>query len=241
MFIYSFSGNLASLFLRISPLPTIVEIWKKKSVAQYSAAPYLATFLNCGIWAFYGTPIVHPNSLLLLTVNASGVAFSIVYLFAFLYCSDRKKRFKVALIVLAEVVFMAAHAILVLTLAHNWKLRSAIVGGIAGVCSILMYASPLAIMKLVITTKSVEYMPFSISLCSFMSGLCWTVYALLPLDPYILVPNGIGALAGLAQLVLYAKYYKFNKSVEENSRVDMEVGMTEIDLSTHATKPSSEA
>nr|GLL49189.1 bidirectional sugar transporter SWEET4-like [Ipomoea trifida] len=220
-------GNLASLILRISPLPTIVQIWKKKSVEQYSTAPYLATFLNCGVWAFYGTPIVHPNSLPLLTVNGSGVAFTIVYLFAFLYCSDRKKRFKVALIVLAEVVFMAAHAILVLTLAHNWKLRSAIVGSTAG--------------KLVITTKSVEYMPFSISLCSFVTGVCWTVYALLPIDPYILAPNGIGALAGLAQLVLYAKYYKSNKSVDENSQVDMEVGMSEFDLSINAKKPNSEA
>ncbi|XP_031124131.1 bidirectional sugar transporter SWEET7-like isoform X1 [Ipomoea triloba] len=234
-------GNLASVFLRISPLPTIVQIWKKKSVEQYSAAPYLATFLNCGLWVFYGTPIVHPNSLLLLTVNGLGVVITIVYLFVFLYCSDRNNRFKVALIVLAEVVFMAAHAILVLTLAHNWKLRSAIVGSTAGVCNILVYASPLAIMKLVITTKSVEYMPFSISLCSFVTGVCWTVYAFLPIDPYILAPNGIGALAGLAQLVLYAKYYKSNKSLDENSQVDIEVGKSEFGLTTHAKKPSSEA
>nr|GLL49188.1 bidirectional sugar transporter SWEET4-like [Ipomoea trifida] len=231
-------GNFASLFLRISPLPTIVQIWKKKSVEQYSAAPYLASFLNCGIWAFYGIPIVHPNSLLFWTVNGSGVVSAIVYLFVFLYCSDRKKRFKVALIVLAEVVFMAAHAILVLTLAHNWKLRSVIIGTVAGLSSILMYASPLAIMKLVITTKSVEYMPFSISLCSFVAGLCWTVYALLPIEPYILSSSSIGALAGLAQLVLYAKYYKSNKSVDENFKVDMEMGMTEIDV---ANKPKSEA
>ncbi|XP_031124133.1 bidirectional sugar transporter SWEET7-like isoform X2 [Ipomoea triloba] len=194
-------GNLASVFLRISPLPTIVQIWKKKSVEQYSAAPYLATFLNCGLWVFYGTPIVHPNSLLLLTVNGLGVVITIVYLFVFLYCSDRNNRFKVALIVLAEVVFMAAHAILVLTLAHNWKLRSAIVGSTAGVCNILVYASPLAIMA----------------------------------------PNGIGALAGLAQLVLYAKYYKSNKSLDENSQVDIEVGKSEFGLTTHAKKPSSEA
>nr|GMD99701.1 bidirectional sugar transporter SWEET4 [Ipomoea batatas] len=191
-------GNFASLFLRISPLPTIVQIWKKKSVEQYSAAPYLASFLNCGIWAFYGIPIVHPNSLLFWTVNGSGVVSAIVYLFVFLYCSDRKKRFKVALIVLAEVVFMAAHAILVLTLAHNWKLRSVIIGTVAGLSSILMYASPLAIM----------------------------------------LSSSIGALAGLAQLVLYAKYYKSNKSVDKNFKVDMEMGMTEIDV---ANKPNSEA
>lgn len=43
------------------------------------------------------------------------------------------------------------------------------------------------VQKLVITTKSVEYMPLSISLCSFANSLCWTVYALVQIDPYILV------------------------------------------------------
>nr|GMD98668.1 bidirectional sugar transporter SWEET4-like [Ipomoea batatas] len=125
-----------------------------------------------------------------------------------------------------------------------------IVGIIGNFTALVLFLSPLEpcicvlenlTFKLVITTKSVEYMPFSISLCSFVTGVCWTVYAFLPIDPYILAPNGIGALAGLAQLVLYAKYYKSNKSVDENSQVDMEVGMSEFDLSTHAKKPSSEA
>ncbi|XP_031124172.1 bidirectional sugar transporter SWEET4-like [Ipomoea triloba] len=113
-----------------------------------------------------------------------------VFLLVFLFFSDTKTRFRVALIVLAEVAFMAALAIMVLTLAHTWKLRSAIVGSIVVVCSILMYASPLAIMKLVITTKSVEYMPLSISLCFFANGLCWTVYAFIQFDPYILCQAG---------------------------------------------------
>lgn len=123
-----------------------MKIWKKKSVEQYSAVPYLATFLNCGIWVLYGIPAVHPNSFLVITINGAGVAIEILYLFAFLFCSNRKKRFTVAFIVLAEVVFMAALAFMVITLAHTWKLRSSIVGTIAALCSTLMYASPLAIM-----------------------------------------------------------------------------------------------
>lgn len=126
--------------------PTIVKIWKKKSVEKYSGAPYLATFLSCGIWVLYGIPIVHPDSILLMTVNGAGAALAVVYLFVFLFCCDRKKRLTVAVVVLGEVVFMAALAILVLTLAHNLKLRSAIVGGISVACTAVMYASPLAIM-----------------------------------------------------------------------------------------------
>lgn len=41
--------------------------------------------------------------------------------------------------------------------------------------------------RLVIRTKSVKYMPFGLSLCNFLNGLIWLVYALLKFDPYILV------------------------------------------------------
>lgn len=41
--------------------------------------------------------------------------------------------------------------------------------------------------KLVIKTKSVEYMPFFLSLFSFLNGACWTSYALIRFDAYILV------------------------------------------------------
>ena len=41
----------------------------------------------------------------------------------------------------------------------------------------------------VIKTKSVEYMPFLLSLVSFLNGCCWTAYALIRFDLYITVSN----------------------------------------------------
>lgn len=42
--------------------------------------------------------------------------------------------------------------------------------------------------KLVIfTTKSVEYMPFYLSLATFVNGVVWTAYALIRFDPIIIV------------------------------------------------------
>ena len=39
----------------------------------------------------------------------------------------------------------------------------------------------------VIRTKSVEYMPFLLSLVNFANGCCWTAYALIKFDLYITV------------------------------------------------------
>lgn len=41
--------------------------------------------------------------------------------------------------------------------------------------------------RMVIQTKSVKYMPFYLSLVSFLNGVCWTAYSLLRFDLYILV------------------------------------------------------
>ncbi|XVF10371.1 hypothetical protein REPUB_Repub07fG0177000 [Reevesia pubescens] len=207
-------GNVISLFLFLSPVPTFVQIWKKGSVEQFSPAPYLATLINCMIWVVYGLPMVHPNSTLVITINGTGTVIEFVYLtLFFIFCHDKKKRLKVLLIVLVEIIFIAIVTTLVLTIVHTTKRRSMVAGIIAILFNIMMYAAPLSVMKLVISTKSVEYMPFFLSLASFANGVAWTTYAFLPFDPFIAVPNGLGTLFSLAQLMLYATYYKSTKRI----------------------------
>ncbi|PPS12078.1 hypothetical protein GOBAR_AA08547 [Gossypium barbadense] len=141
------TGNVISLFLFLSPVPTFVRIWKKGSVEQYSPVPYLATLINCMVWVIYGLPMVHPNSTLVITINGAGTAIELVYLTLFLiFCHDKKKRLKGLLIALVEVVFMALVTALVLTLAHTTERRSMVVGIIAILFNIMMYASPLSVM-----------------------------------------------------------------------------------------------
>ncbi|XP_022146077.1 bidirectional sugar transporter SWEET4-like [Momordica charantia] len=202
-------GNVISLILFLSPLPTFIQIWKKGSVEQYSAVPYLATLINCMVWTLYGLPMVHPGSLLVVTINGTGIAIELVYIILFLVYSDgKKKRMKVLMVLLLELIFVALLTLLVLTLAHTFRLRSAIVGTICILFNIMMYASPLTVMKLVIKTKSVEYMPFFLSFASFANGVVWTAYACIRFDPFITVPNGLGTLSALIQLILYATFYK---------------------------------
>ncbi|XP_073020982.1 bidirectional sugar transporter SWEET7-like [Primulina eburnea] len=220
-------GNILALILFLSPVPTFYRIWKKKSVEQYSPIPYLATFINCGLWILYGLPVVHPNSTLLVTINGAGLAIEIVYLSLFIIFSDAKKRLKLVAAVVAECIFVAVLALLVLTLVHSTNLRSIIVGSICMLGNIMMYAAPLAVMKLVIRTRSVEYMPFFLSLFSFLNGSCWTAYALVRFDPFIAAPNGIGSVLGLAQLSLYATFYKSTKIIMAEREAHSELSLAE--------------
>ncbi|KAK9179096.1 hypothetical protein WN943_028293 [Citrus x changshan-huyou] len=188
---------------------TFWRIIRKKDVEEFHPYAYIAACLNCMFWILYGLPVVHPDSTLVITINAVGLALELIYLSIFcLYDRLKRGRRVVGLGILAEVIFVGVIAIITFLAFHTHTSRSMFVGILCDIFNIIMYASPLTIWHKVITTKSVEYMPFFLSLANFANGCIWTAYALIKLDIYILVSNGLGAILGFIQLVIYACYYK---------------------------------
>ncbi|KAJ4831488.1 hypothetical protein Tsubulata_004719 [Turnera subulata] len=51
--------------------------------------------------------------------------------------------------------------------------------------------------------ECLEYMPLYLLLANALNGSIWTAYALIKLDVFMLISNGLGALSGFAQLILY--------------------------------------
>jgi solute carrier family 50 protein (sugar transporter) len=131
--------------------PTFIRIWKKGSVEQYSSVPYVATLLNCMMWVLYGLPAVHPHSMLVITINGTGMAIELTYIALFLAFSLGAVRRRVLLLLAAEVAFVAAVAALVLNLAHTHERRSMIVGILCVLFGTGMYAAPLSVMVRSIT------------------------------------------------------------------------------------------
>lgn len=117
--------------------------------------------------------------------------------------------------VLAEVVFVVVLVVLVVTVIDTTERRSLVIGIIGLLASSAMYAAPLSVMKLVIRTKSVEFMPLSLSVATFCNCVAWTIYALIPYDPFLCIPSALGILLSITQLILYATYYKSTKRQEE--------------------------
>ncbi|KAL9230936.1 hypothetical protein vseg_006224 [Gypsophila vaccaria] len=205
-------GNIISLFLYLSPVPTFIEIWRKGSVEKYSATTYLVTFLNAMLWSLYGMPFIQPNSILVSTIAGIGFLIELLYLTLFIiYSHSTKQRLTLFLLLLSEFLFVALALSLVLSFAHTTKRRALIIGLLGDVSGVVMYAAPLSVMRQVIRSKSVEYMPLAISVTSTANAVVWTLYAIHPWDPYVAMPNGTGCILGLAQLILYATYYKSTK------------------------------
>ncbi|CAL4948838.1 unnamed protein product [Urochloa decumbens] len=208
-------GNVISFGLFLSPVPTFWRICKAKDVEEFKADPYLATLLNCMLWVFYGIPVVHPNSILVVTINGIGLVIEAAYLTIFFLYSSGKKRRRAFFVLAVEILFVIVVVLSVLLAVHTTQRRSMIVGILCVIFGSMMYASPLTVMGNVIKTKSVEYMPFFLSLVCFLNGLCWTAYALIRFDLYVTIPNALGTFFGLIQLILYACYYKSTPKKEK--------------------------
>ncbi|CAK9311943.1 unnamed protein product [Citrullus colocynthis] len=223
-------GNVISFGLFMSPIPTFAQIVRRKAVEDFKPDPYLATILNCAMWVFYGMPFVHPDSVLVVTINGIGFFIELTYISIFFIYSPWVKRKKMLIFLLIETIFFATVVLITLLVFHNTTSRSYFVGILCIVFNIGMYTSPLTVMRLVIKTRSVKYMPFTLSLANFCNGIIWAVYAILKFDPNVLIPNSLGALSGLIQLILYATYYRTTNwdSDDTSHSKRPEVQMTDV-------------
>ncbi|KAJ8449118.1 hypothetical protein Cgig2_004173 [Carnegiea gigantea] len=201
-------GNVISFGLFLSPVPTFVRIIRKRSVEQFKPDPYVATILNCAMWVLYGLPFVHPNNILVVTINGTGLCIEFVYVSIFFIFSDWNKRKKIIIYLIVEAIFFLVVLIVTVYFIKTIKIRTIFVGALCVAFNVIMYFSPLTVMRQVIKTKSVKYMPFWLSVTNFLNGATWTAYAAIKFDPWMVVPNGLGTVSGIIQLVLYAVYYK---------------------------------
>ncbi|GMY21781.1 SWEET sugar transporter [Fagus crenata] len=182
-FIIGIIGNIISILVFASPIKTFWHVVKKKSTENYKGTPYITTLLSTSLWTFYG--LLNPDGLLVTTVNGAGIVFQFIYVTLFLIYAPKDKKIKTAkLVALVNVGFLGL-VIAVTLLAIHGRIRLTFVGILCAVLTIGMYASPLSAMRIVIKTKSVEYMPFFLSFFLFLNAgtkCYWLCVGVSPID-----------------------------------------------------------
>ncbi|CAL9220857.1 unnamed protein product [Arabidopsis halleri] len=207
------AGNIFAFGLFVSPMPTFRRIMRNKSTEQFSGLPYIYALLNCLICLWYGTPFVSHSNTMLMTVNSVGATFQLCYIILFILHTDKKNKMK--MLGLLFVVFAVVGVIVAGSLQIPDQLtRWYFVGFLSCGSLVSMFASPLFVINLVIQTKSVEFMPFYLSLSTFLMSASFFLYGLFNSDAFVYTPNGIGTILGIVQLALYC-YYHRNSIAEE--------------------------
>lgn len=205
-FAFGLLGNLISFIVFLAPLPTFIRICKKKSTEGFQSVPYVVALFSAMLWLYYAS--FKPDETLLITINSVGCVIEIVYIAIFVAFAPKQIRISTLRFVLL-LNFGGFCIILLVThfLVHGSN-RVKVLGWICVAFSISVFAAPLSIMRLVIRTKSVEFMPFSLSFFLTLSAITWLLYGVLLKDIYIALPNVPGFIFGIAQMILYIIYNK---------------------------------
>ncbi|THU58914.1 hypothetical protein C4D60_Mb03t19490 [Musa balbisiana] len=241
-FTFGILGNIISFMVYLAPLPTFYRVCRRKSTEGFHSVPYVVALFSATLWIFYA--FVKTNAGLLITINAVGCVIETAYVVVyFTYApkaakvhhtrslnhfmqatdcdsSDLKKSvsglqmFTAKLVLLVNVGMFGLILVLTLLFARGAK-RVEVLGWICMSFSVSVFVAPLSIIRLVIRTKSVEFMPFSLSFFLTWSAVVWFGYGLLTKDLYVALPNVLGFIFGVLQMVLYVAYRNPEKAMVE--------------------------
>ncbi|RDY01562.1 Bidirectional sugar transporter SWEET13, partial [Mucuna pruriens] len=200
-------GNIVSFFCFLAPVPTFVRVCKKKTTEGFQSLPYVAALFTSMLWIFYA--YIKTGEILLITINVFGCFIETVYLVIYItYCPKKARIFTFKMIFLFNVGVIFLVILLTHVLAKERTARIELLGWICVVLSTSVFAAPLSIIKVVIRTKSVEFMPITLSLLLTLSAIMWMAYGILLRDIYVTLPNFVGVTFGTMQIVLYLIYRK---------------------------------
>ncbi|KAL6132123.1 hypothetical protein ACLB2K_070494 [Fragaria x ananassa] len=209
-------GNAASLLLYSTPILTMSRIIRKKSTEEFSCVPYITALLNCLLYTWYGLPVVSCGweNFPVVTINGLGILLEFSFILIYLWFASRTRKASLIFSMMVIAILIPLIVMFFITVSistfvfHDHHHRKVFVGSIGLVTSVSMYGSPLVVVKQVIATKSVEFMPFYLSFFSFLSSSLWMAYGLLGHDLFLASPNLVGSPLGIFQLLLYCKYRK---------------------------------
>ncbi|XP_071703922.1 bidirectional sugar transporter N3-like [Rutidosis leptorrhynchoides] len=227
-FTFGILGNIISLMVYFAPAPTFYKIINKKSTQGFQSLPYIIALFSSMIWIYYAT--LKTDATLLITINVIGCVIETIYISIFIaYAPKNIKIQTTKLVVLLNVAGFWVIALSTHYLAEG-PTRIQILGWICLVISVCVFAAPLSIMKKVIRTKSVEFMPFGLSFSLALSAVVWFFYGFLQQDVFVALPNIIGFVLGVVQMVLYMVYKNRNK---KNIEFGLKLPTSVTSLDTH--------
>ncbi|XP_041993626.1 bidirectional sugar transporter NEC1-like [Salvia splendens] len=227
--IFGLLGNIISFLVFLAPLPTFYRICRKKSSEGFHSMPYSISFFSASLLLYYA--YLKTNAYMIVSINGIGCMIEAIYIFLYiLYAPKKVKLFTIRWIILFNGGGLGMIMLVSLLLLHGTK-RVTLVGWVCAIINIAVFAAPLSVMRQVIRTRSVEFMPFALSFFLSLCATTWFFHGFFIRDYYIALPNILGLLLGVTQMILYCIYKDKKKScVQTNFEVEKIVSNSGNDI-----------
>ncbi|XP_044501336.1 bidirectional sugar transporter SWEET12-like isoform X1 [Mangifera indica] len=234
-FAFGLLGNAVSFAVFLAPLPTFYRVFKKKSTEGFQSVPYVVGLFSAMSWIYYAT--LKSNVFLLMTINAFGCFIETVYIAIFLaYAAKQARMLTLRLLILLN--FGGFCVILLLSHFLKGQTRLHVLGWVCVSFSVCVFAAPLSIVRLVIRTKSVEFMPFYLSFFLTINAISWFGYGVSLKDIFIAMPNVLGFIFGFLQMVLYAMYRNYKPAVKDVEQAEQSIDIEKQSVSMASQEQS---
>ena len=207
--IYAFSP-IKNPILSTQPLPTIRMIQRNRAVGNLPLLPYSSMIANCVLWFTYG--VLLKESKVWFT-NLVGLIFGLYYFLRFTkYASPLSTTLPgsirqhmqgcIALIALTSIWIIACK--LTVERKDMWQPYAAgVIGNMAVLFCMLMFASPLSALRTVLRTRSAKSIPLPFTMATILNCFLWSVAGLGEFKDFnIYFPNLLGLAFGLIQVGL---------------------------------------
>ncbi|KAA8528652.1 hypothetical protein F0562_036007 [Nyssa sinensis] len=203
-FVFGLLGNIVSFLVFLAPVPTFYKIYKRKSSEGFQSIPYIVALFSAMLLLYYA--FLKTNEYMIVSINGIGFVIEVTYLILYvIYAPKGTKIFTLRLVFIFNIGVFGLIMLLSILLVKGPQ-RVTVVGWICAVINLAVFVAPLSIMRQVIRTKSVEYMPFFLSFFLTLCATMWFFYGFFVKDFYIALPNVMGFLFGIAQMILYMIY-----------------------------------
>ena len=214
-------------------MPTIQQIMSAGTVGSMPLLPYTSMLSNAFMWTTYGKKTIgfwlliqmeEQNRIHKLTKETLSVALLRYYFYSrlsengaqnmvlqrhwcrpcrLLLCSICPQSTQAQVIVCHGGVAAVILGTLLLAIFKPFANTANLLGNIAVLFCIIMFASPLSVIKVVLETKSAKAIPLPFTLVSCVNCFMWSVFGFFEMrDINVYLPNLLGLTSGLVQVAL---------------------------------------
>ena len=211
--IFAWVGTAISTFFYISPVIPYFKLLKGETdIKHVPGILLICSFMNCILWENYGLLL---DRFLVYFPNGLGGVITLVWITIYLIHSA-KRQFCFAFLYTSILIA----GIIGLSLLCFFVLKDKICGKVAMVFNVLMYAAPGEKMLTVCKTGKYNLIPIWSTIGGTACSACWLIYGIYQEDLNMIIPNALGVLCSIIQIVVFIIFksrYKENKNEGKES------------------------